>query len=107
MGIHLQLDERLSILRDEDHFRRWDSLGDKRLCIVCEKTFTGRQIEIRRNRNGGHELRCPTAGCNSQPPQWVYPLNSEPVYQDWWRPLTAATHRQSVKTVSLAKGSRL
>jgi len=50
MGIHLQYDERLWILRTGDHFRSWESLDDQRFCILCEKTFTGRRIEITRQQ---------------------------------------------------------
>ncbi len=73
MNIHLKSEERLSILRAEDQFRRWNSLDDERFCIVCEKRFNGRQIEIRCFTNGKHELHCPTEACHSGPHQWVYP----------------------------------
>jgi hypothetical protein len=88
MNVHVKSDERLSIVRAEDQFRRWSSLDDERFCIVCEKKFNGRQIEIRRFANGRYELHCPTEGCNSGPHQWVYPgtpLVSDIVDPDWWR----------------------
>jgi hypothetical protein len=100
MNIHLKPEERLSVLRAEDQFRRWNSLDDERYCIVCERKFNGRQIEIRSFANGKHELRCPTEGCNSRLYQWVYPgtpLVSDIVDPDWWharkkqaRPLCSA-----------------
>jgi hypothetical protein len=88
MKDYLQLDDRLSILRREDQFRSWNSLDDQRLCIVCERKFNGRQVEIRCFPNGKHELHCPTEGCNSGPHQWVYPgtpLVSAIVDPDWSR----------------------
>ncbi len=87
MNVHLKSEERLSILRAEDQFRRWNSLDDERFCIVCEKKFNGRQIEIRSFTNGKHQLHCPTEACRSGPHQWVYPgtpLVSDIVDPDWW-----------------------
>jgi hypothetical protein len=87
---HLPLDERLLILRKADQFRTWSSLDDKRVCILCNKEFSGRQVEISRSRTGRNELRCPTDGCNARPSQWVYPGNpliSEAAYADWQRAL--------------------
>jgi hypothetical protein len=87
MNVHLTLEDRLSILRTEDQFRRWNSLDDERFCILCERRFNGRQVEIRRFANGKHELHCPTEGCDSGPYEWVYPgtpLISDIVDPDWW-----------------------
>jgi hypothetical protein len=90
MNAQLTPEDRLSILRAEDQFRRWNSLDDERLCILCEKKFNGHQVEIRRFANGKHELHCPTEACDSGPHQWVYPgtpLISDIVNPDWWRDL--------------------
>jgi hypothetical protein len=106
MGIHLQYDERLWILRTGDHGRSWESLDDERFCILCEKTFIGRQIEITRHRDGEHELRCPTPGCNSKPHQWVYqgnPLTSDTVYEDCLRALGEEQEPVSIKTARLVE----
>ena|SRR5438874_1957419 len=87
---HVPLDERLLILRATDEFRKWNSLDDQRVCVLCDKNFTGRQIEITRNRSGQFELHCPTHKCNAGPGQWVYPGNplvSETAYQDWQKAL--------------------
>jgi hypothetical protein len=87
---HIALDERLSILRSTDHFRSWNSLDDKRVCVLCEKTFNGRQVQIKRSRSGCLQICCPTEGCTGGPNQWVYPGNpllSDTAYQDWWRAL--------------------
>lgn len=70
-GMQKRLDtqERLEILRTTDNYRRWYSLDDKRVCAVCEKIISGRQIEIR----GGPEhytLHCPTPDCPSNFSHW-------------------------------------
>jgi hypothetical protein len=86
----LKPEDRLSILRAEDQFRRWNSLDDERFCILCERKLNGRQVEVRRFANGKHELHCPTEGCDSGPHQWVYPgtlLISDIVDPNWWSPL--------------------
>jgi hypothetical protein len=91
---HLPLDERLSVLRENDRFRNWSSLDDQRVCILCEKQFTGRQVEISRNRTGRYELHCPTQGCKGGPNHWVYPGNplvSEAAYKDWQRAMVDST----------------
>jgi hypothetical protein len=88
MVAHFKLDDRLSVLRAEDRFRNWRSLDDERLCILCKRKFTGRQVEIRRLRNRRYELRCPSEDCNSGPHLWIYaatPLVSHGVESDWWR----------------------
>ena len=77
--------DRLSILCREDGYREWRSLDDKRFCILCERTFTGRQVELQMRR-GRFSLHCPTEDCNSTPRQWVHPGNplvSDKAYQDW------------------------
>ena len=94
MIAHIKLDDRLSALRAQDRLRKWRSLDDERLCIICKRKFNGRQVEIRRLRNRKYELHCPTEGCNSRPHLWVYratPLVSRVIESDWWR---AASKRQ-------------
>ena|SRR6266513_1671724 len=61
--------ERLEILRGVDVQRHWSSLDEKRVCVICEKIITGRQIEIR----GGpdhYSLHCPTEDCPAAFSQW-------------------------------------
>jgi hypothetical protein len=98
MNVHLTPEDRLSILRTEDRFRRWNALDDERFCILCERRFNGRQVEIRGFGNGKHELHCPTEGCDSGPHQWVYPgtpLISDIVDPDWWSALGKEPRRLS------------
>lgn len=88
MIVHLKLDDWLSVLRAEDRFRKWRSLEDERLCIICKRKFNGRQVEIRRVANRKYELHCPTEGCNSRPHLWIYPatpLVAHVIELDWWR----------------------
>jgi hypothetical protein len=88
MIAHLKLDDRLSILRAADRFRSWGSLDDERLCVVCKRKFSGRQVEIRRLGNRKYELHCPTNGCDSVPHLWIYPATPLVAYVlelDWYR----------------------
>jgi hypothetical protein len=88
MTAHVNLDDRLTILRAGDRFRKWNSLDDQRVCCVCQRKFKGRQIEIRRFPGGRYKLYCPTLGCPSGPHQWLYPrtsIGSEIDETDWWR----------------------
>jgi len=72
MTANIKRDDRLSLLRMGDRFRKWKSLDDQRVCSVCERKFKGRQIEIRRLPGGRYKLFCPTLGCVSGPYQWLY-----------------------------------
>jgi hypothetical protein len=64
--------ERFEVLRQIDTRRRWKSLDDERVCLICARKFSGRHLEFRRNRSGQVELRCPTDGCNASMHEWVY-----------------------------------
>jgi hypothetical protein len=65
--------EKLEALRLLDQFRAWDSLDEKRYCLVCGKLITGRQIQLAGGTHGKGPLglNCPTIGCNSIPMDWV------------------------------------
>jgi hypothetical protein len=65
-------EDRLEILRAADADRKWLSLDDRRICTVCNKFITGRQIEIRRDQRGRFLLHCPTEGCASGAEDWFY-----------------------------------
>jgi len=87
---HLQLDERLKALRATDYLRNRNRLDTERVCILCEKMFTGRQVEIASDRSGSFHVHCPTETCDSGPDQWVYPdhpLVSEAAHRNWRRAL--------------------
>jgi hypothetical protein len=82
--------DKLTILQRHDHFRHWTSLDETRVCVLCDKSFAGREVLVSQER-GGYELHCPTSGCHSRVHQWVYPskpLLSEEAYADWWKALS-------------------
>jgi hypothetical protein len=111
MIAYVKLDDRLSILRAGDRFRKWNSLDDHRVCSVCERKFKGRQVEIRRFPGGRHKLYCPTLGCPSRPHQWLYPrapAGSELAEPDWWRAGKQPTRRPAESPlVPQARGHRV
>jgi hypothetical protein len=97
MIAHINVDDRLSILRVGDPSRNWNSLDDQRVCLLCERKFKGRQVDIRRLPGGKFKLRCPTLGCLSTPHQWRYakPLvGSDPVKKHWRRDLPNKRQRR-------------
>jgi hypothetical protein len=89
LGMNNKATDQLSILRANDHFRDWHTLEDERICALCNRKFTGRDVVI--STTGDEvELRCPTSNCRSGVHQWVYPGNrllSEKNYQGWWQAL--------------------
>lgn len=102
---HLPLEERLALLRTADQFRHWSSLDDDRVCILCERKFNGRQVDISHGRGRRVRLHCPTDGCNAGPSQWVYPGNpliSETAYADWQRALENTEAESSSAELSSA-----
>ena len=68
---HYSSEGRLELLRKNDPHRKWYSLDDKRVCVLCDRVLTGRQVEITHGRRGA-TLRCPTDGCESTPNDWFY-----------------------------------
>lgn len=65
-------EEKLAILQAADLRRKWHSLDDQRVCVLCDRTITGRQIEIRRESGATFSVHCPTEGCPSIPSDWFY-----------------------------------
>jgi hypothetical protein len=101
MIAHLNLDDRLSILRAGDSFRSWNSLDDQRVCVLCGRKFKGRQVDIRRLPGGKFRLCCPTLGCPSTPHQWRYaaaPIASNPGKKPWCRVLPNKRHNRLPKS---------
>lgn len=72
MQKRLTPEDRLDILRAADTRRKWSSLDDRRICARCNKSITGRQVEIRRDQRGRFLLHCPTPGCISTVEDWFY-----------------------------------
>jgi hypothetical protein len=72
MNCHLLPDEKLAILQQADPRRKWYSLDDARVCVLCDRAITGREIEVVRDDGNRYALRCPTKGCPSLPSDWFY-----------------------------------
>ena len=72
---HLDLSDRLILLRRLDSLRNWESLDEQRFCRCCHKFISGRQIEVIKGAPPAEELRpvCPTNNCSATPQDWVYP----------------------------------
>ena len=80
--------EKLRLLQENDHWRPWESLAEERQCIICERTFTGREVRIIQSRHGKPMVQCPTPDCSSSPREWIHagnPLTDDVVWQDWQR----------------------
>jgi hypothetical protein len=69
-------DDKLALLQATDLRRKWHSLDDQRVCVLCDRTITGRQIEVTREPGGTLTLHCPTKGCPSVPSDWFYQGNA-------------------------------
>ena len=76
----LTSEDKLDVIRRLDPGGTWESLDSWRYCGVCNKFFSGRQIEVL--GDGRHaeppRLHCPTAECNSTPADWRSSYTSEP-----------------------------
>jgi hypothetical protein len=72
MNKRLGLDEKLDVLQASDTYRKWYSLDDQRVCILCEKLINGRMIDIWQDQEGTYLLHCPTPGCSGSPRDWFY-----------------------------------
>jgi hypothetical protein len=72
MILHPLPEEKLAALQATDPRRKWYSLDDERICVLCDRAITGRQIVVISASGGGYSLRCPTEGCPSLPSDWFY-----------------------------------
>jgi hypothetical protein len=75
--IEVSAAEKLELLQRVDRYRQWQSLDDKRYCLVCGQVIEGRDILIVGGTRGTGPLRmiCPTRGCHSIPMDWVIPTD--------------------------------
>lgn len=81
-------DQKLRLLQAAGAGRGWVSLEETRRCVLCERTFSGREAQVVWSRSGEPRLRCPTQGCRAKPSQWIHPgnpLTSEEAWRDWVR----------------------
>jgi hypothetical protein len=89
VGMKIQATDKLAILQANDHFRDWRTLDDKRVCVLCDRQFTGHDVLVATAGKEVH-LHCPTHNCKSGVHHWVYPGNpllSDATYEDWWQAL--------------------
>jgi len=83
---HIYPEDRLDLLRAADPSRKWRSLDDRRICVLCDRVISGRQVMITRDANGAVKVACPTSDCAGSPREWVYPGNplvSDKAWADW------------------------
>ena len=75
--IDLSDEEKLDLLRRLDQFREWQSLDQRRYCLVCLNLITGWEIQVMADgsETGSLQLVCPTEHCNSIPMDWVIPTD--------------------------------
>ena len=81
-------EDKLDLLRRNDRGCRWEALDQKRSCLLCDRTFSGRQVLVAKTGRGKPQLQCPTPGCMGTPREWVHPGNpliSEQAWKDWER----------------------
>jgi hypothetical protein len=65
-------EDKLAVLRATDSRRRWTSLDDQRVCVLCDRKITGREVEVTRTVDGAYSVHCPTPGCPALPSDWFY-----------------------------------
>lgn len=68
----IEIDEKLTVLQETDRLRKWDTLEDRRVCVLCDKVITGGMIDVWQDQEGGFHLHCPTRGCPAGPRDWFY-----------------------------------
>jgi hypothetical protein len=80
MNRHIALEDRLAVLQEADGHRKWYSLDDRRVCVLCDRVISGRMIDIWQDSHGSYHLHCPTPGCPATPRDWFYhgPVRSRP-----------------------------
>jgi hypothetical protein len=72
MTTSLLPEEKLAVLRATDSRRKWVSLDDQRVCVLCDRVITGRQIEVTPALDGSYAVHCPTPDCPALPSDWFY-----------------------------------
>lgn len=96
-------EDKLDALRSGDPVHAWDSLDDRRCCVLCERTFSGRQVKVAVTAGARVRLHCPSENCASTPREWVHagnPLVSRKAWAEWERDLSGKKTKRSpgVKT---------
>ncbi len=99
----LTSEDKLDALRKSDPSLRWASLDDRRVCVLCERAFSGRQVDASVTPRGRVRLRCPSEGCAGTPRAWVRagnPLVSKDLWKDWTRVIDGGK-RQRIRATSV------
>ena len=107
---HLASEEKLDALRKGDPVHNWLSLDDRRSCILCDKTFSGRMIEVVVTPAGRVRLRCPSDGCMSTPREWVHPGNplvSHKAWRDWERVLGTSQSARKNRPTAVRRPTKI
>lgn len=76
---------KLRLLQDNDKTRKWSTLEDRRLCLLCGNEFSGTEIRIS-VRKGKPAFQCPEKDCQGTLGHFVHPGNpllSEETWEDW------------------------
>gem|GEM_PF-6507426 len=76
-------------------------MDECRHCVICEQTFSGRDVRLERDGLGLFQVRCATPGCTSTPAQWVHPGNplvSDEAWKDWVKLLDSLCDAESPRT---------
>ena len=75
--VKLPDEEKLATLQRLDHFRKWDSLDERRYCLSCGTLISGREIQVVGGSRGTGPLRvlCPTKNCRAIPMDWALPTD--------------------------------
>jgi hypothetical protein len=97
MRVQPSAKKRLQRLNNAQSGRPWQSVTEKRRCIVCERAFRGKDVRMRWSRPGVVQLTCPTPECESGPAAWVRlgnPLMNAAVWSEWEAAITAAADQQ-------------
>lgn len=98
-------EDKLQLLCQLDHERRWHSLDDTRHCVLCEQTISGRNVRIITKRRKS-SLHCPTRGCVGTPREWVHPgnpLTSEEAWHDWVRLLNTLCDEEHTRSMPVRR----
>ena len=89
------------LLRAAPGFRPWTSMDECRQCVLCERTFSGREVRLERDGLGLFQVRCATPGCASTPAQWIHPGNplvSDEAWKDWVKLLDSLCEAETPRT---------
>ena len=104
----LHSEDKLDALRKGNPFQPWESLDDRRVCIVCRKSFIGRQVEFSVSALGHARLHCPTEDCPGTPRVWIQAekLIPQEVWEDWKRVLDAPEQLRSKREIQSTVGAK-